>query len=532
MRPKTVLIGLDGATFDVLDPLMASGVMPFLKDLVARGVRAQLRSVMPPLTPPAWCSLITGKRPGRHGVFDFFQREEADRPYLKLTTSNDIRADTVWSLASAAGRKVLALNYPVTFPAPAINGCVVPGGWMPWKQFRLGCYPAGLFDELKTLPSFDPREMAIDVALEEKAVEGCDPAEYLDWVALHRRREQRWCEVARFLMDREQPDLVTIVFDGVDKLQHLCWRFIDRECRSAAPEPWELDVQAACDSYFRQLDGIVAELVDLAGADATVILASDHGFGPAQKVFYLNGWLEQHGYLARKNGAHGERGDGVGFSQIAQHLQQLDWDRTRAYAATPSGQGITLVRPGNGAAPGPRAYQELRDRICDELRSARDPTTGEPIVAEVWTREEAFSGPYGDLAPDISIIPARGAVVSILPSDALVKERPAILGSHRWEGVFMAAGPALRSRADLGELSIVDVAPLLLYSLGLPIPGDLDGRLSADAFKDGELRERAPQFASMAAPAEQPEPVAEHLSLDPESEAIIVERLKALGYVE
>ncbi len=228
MRRNVVLIGLDGATFTVLDPLMERGVMPFLRDFTARGARAPLRTIMPPLTPPAWTSLVTGLRPGRHGVFDFFQKESADSEHYALAASQDIQAPTIWSLASEAGRKVVSLNFPLMFPPPDIDGWVVPGGWMPWRQLRLGCHPPGLFDELKQLPSFDPRELSLDMELEAKAIEGCAVDEHADWIRLHARREQRWFDILRHLLAKdERAELVALMFDGPDKLQHLCWRFID-----------------------------------------------------------------------------------------------------------------------------------------------------------------------------------------------------------------------------------------------------------------------------------------------------------------
>ena len=75
--PPVLLLGLDGATDTVLDPMIASGMMPNLGALLNRGTRGTLRSIMPPLTPPAWTSLMTGKHPGQHGVFDFFQKESS-----------------------------------------------------------------------------------------------------------------------------------------------------------------------------------------------------------------------------------------------------------------------------------------------------------------------------------------------------------------------------------------------------------------------------------------------------------------------
>ncbi len=155
----TVLIGLDGATFDVLDPYMESGVMPHLAELSARGTRAVLRSIMPPLTPPAWTSMVTGKHPGQHGIFDFFQKEEPGSVYFSFATSQEVRSATIWTLASEQDRRIISLNFPLLFPPPPVEGAVVPGGMMPWRQLRLGCHPPGLFDRLKELPAFNPREM-------------------------------------------------------------------------------------------------------------------------------------------------------------------------------------------------------------------------------------------------------------------------------------------------------------------------------------------------------------------------------------
>ncbi|MCC6936053.1 MAG: alkaline phosphatase family protein, partial [Thermomicrobiales bacterium] len=231
--PKTLLLGLDGATFTVLDPLIKRGKMPFLEKLIAEGVRSPLRSIVPALTPPAWTTVMTGKRPGKHGVFDFFQKEEPDSRYFQFASSHNVKSETIWSVASEHGLKVVSLNFPLMFPPPAVNGYIVPGGWMPWRQLRLGCYPPGLFDRLKSLPSFNPRELALDMTLEAKALEGCAAEEYADWIRLHSRREARWSEILRSIMADDDVDLVGVVFDGADKLQHLCWRFLDPAMRPA-----------------------------------------------------------------------------------------------------------------------------------------------------------------------------------------------------------------------------------------------------------------------------------------------------------
>src|SRR5215471_12712600 len=226
MTVQVMLIGLDGATFSVLDPLMQDGVMPFLQSFVATGVRADLRSVIPALTPPAWTSLVTGRSPGHHGIFDFFCKESPASHRIRLSTSRDVQAETIWSIANRHGLRANVLNFPLMFPPPQVNGYVVPG-WMPWKQLRLGCSPAHLFDRLKGIPGFNARELAMDTNLEAKALEGCQPDEYKEWIELHIAREQQWLRVVQTLIHEDPCALTAVLFDGVDRVQHLCWRFID-----------------------------------------------------------------------------------------------------------------------------------------------------------------------------------------------------------------------------------------------------------------------------------------------------------------
>lgn len=534
MTARTLFIGLDGATFQVLDPLMASGVMPFLKGFIEQSTRARLRSIIPPLTPPAWTTIMTGKRPGQHGVFDFFQKETPENPYFHFSGSLDIQSATIWSLASLEGQRIISLNFPQMFPPPAVNGSVVPGGWMPWRQLRLGCHPAGLFDRLKELPSFNARELAMDMTLEAKAIEGCAEEEYADWIALHTRREQRWFDILRFLMEEEPADLVGVVFDGVDKLQHLCWRFLDPDCWPDEPSAWELETRRLCEAYFHHLDEHIAGLVELAGPDASVILASDHGFGPTSDIFYLNTWLEQQGYLTWADNAEAPEANGqhVGFGQIARHVYQLDWDRTVAYAATPSSQGLYIVsqRPDGEATMTPDEYQSLCREIIDGLGRVEHPVTGELLLERAWIRREVFSGPFESLGPDITLTLSNGTAISILRSNKLFDRQSAPQGNHRWDGIFLAQGSGIRAGVEVDDLSIVDVAPLILYSLDLPIPSDVAGEVPASVLVADQLRRRPPHAIDASTLPETG--AAAPVPLDAEAEETVLARLRALGYVE
>lgn len=534
MSPRTFLVGLDGATFSVLNPLMEQGVMPFLKSFLAEGVRAGLRSIIPPLTPPAWTSLMTGRTPGQHGVFDFFRMDSRQNRYIRFFNSSDVGCESIFSLASSQGLPVTALNFPSMFPPPRLKGYVVPG-WIPWKQLRLACWPEDLLDRFKAdVPSFNQRELAMDIKLEAKATEGLsDYQEYGPWIELHIRRERNWFQILRYLEEKDPSALTAVLFDGVDKLQHLCWRFLRPEDDRPLESEDELRLREICLDYFRELDGLLKAICDLAGADATVILASDHGFGPTFEVFHVNAWLEQHGYLAWSDKALQETQPALlGVEQVARHTWMLDWSRTTAFAATPTSNGIHIVVSEDGKSPGvPRAeYHAFRQKLTDDLRNFRDPVSGEPVVTEVWTREQVFSGPNAEMAPDLTLTLRDGGLVSILPGKEILRRRPNVAGAHRPVGVFAARGPGIRRGVEVSELSLLDVSPLVLYSLNLPVPELMQGRVPAQVFEPSALAARPVRFAASGPPPL----AADHGGgvLSAEDEQTVLERLRDLGYIE
>lgn len=536
MKSQTVLIGLDGATFSILDPLMERGMMPFLSDFIASGTRAELQSVIPPMTPPAWTSLVTGKNPGSHGIFDFFLKEK-DSPHIRFATSQDVHCETVWSMVNRNGRRATTLNFPLMMPPPELQGNVIAGGWMTPRQLRLGCTPESLYDKLKQQPWFDPKEVALEMAHEEKALEGCDIDEYEDWIHFHIRREKQWFEILRYLMRNDPSDLTGIIFDGVDKIQHLCWRFLSPESESAALSETEKKIRDICFDYYIYLDRLLGEIDRLAGTDATVLMASDHGFGVQMETFFVNAWLEQHGHLKWADNQRPQESDSatLGVGQIARHTYLLDWGKTRAFTATPSSCGIHIVLQSPQYPNGVKAeeYGPFRDTLKKELLGQKHPETGKSLIRNIWTREEAFAGPQVDQAPDLTLEIDGGGLISILASDHILKKRRQPMGTHRPEGIFLARGPAIRKGHTAEALSILDVAPAILYSLDLSIPEDLDGQFPAEIIEPAALRKQPLKIAgstreqSQDSAASNPQKV-----FDANAEAEMAARLRELGYIE
>jgi predicted AlkP superfamily phosphohydrolase/phosphomutase len=534
MTDRVLLIGLDGGTFATLDPLIEGGIMPFLKEFIASGVRGELLSVIPPLTPPGWTSLVTGRTPGSHGVMDFFRFESPDSRYIRLVDSRDVKCETIWSIVSRHGLQATVLNFPLMTPARPLAGNAVPG-WAPWRYLHRLCFPRDLYDKIKTVPGFKAQELAMDPKIEAKAIEGSAPEEYEEWIMFHLRRERQWFEILRYLMHESPADLTAVLFDGVDKLQHLLWRFIDPVYLPTHPSAWERKIRALCLDYFRQLDGLIAEIVAMAGPEASIFVASDHGFGPSTEIFYLNTWLHQQGYLtwatdAQEDGSEGGR---LGLGRISRVPSMVDWSRTTAYGLTPSSNGVHIAVAGRKGQEGIEtpAYARVRATLIEQLRRFTDPASGERVVTQVWTREEAFPGTQMDMAPDLTLAIRDGGFVSILKSAVALKPRPEVVGTHRPQGIFMAKGPRIRQGLSLPALSITDVAPTLLYSLGLPVPSDLEGRLAEQIFESASLIDRPLRVGD---PTRVPEAFPRELDNqeDKEGEAQVLERLKNLGYVE
>ncbi|HUQ69545.1 MAG TPA: alkaline phosphatase family protein, partial [Planctomycetaceae bacterium] len=374
-------------------------------------------------------------------------------------------------------------------------------------------------------------ELALDMGHEAKAIEGCADDEYESWIDMHIRRERQWVDIARQLRADEPSEFTAVMFDGTDKIQHLCWRFLDPAMTREPADGWEQKIRDKCREYYRELDQRIGELCALI-PDATVFVTSDHGFGAQVRTFFVNSWLENAGLLAWRDGQAPETSgaSSLGLNQLTRHVYQLDWNRTRAYAPLPSGNGIHIVQADDAHPDGvpPAEYHAFRERLADQLRLVTDPVTGEHIINRVWTRDELFQGRNLALAPDLTLELSDGGLISILASPESIRQRPVPTGTHRPDGVFVAAGAECRRGVRVDALSILDVAPLMLHTLGLPIPMALEGRVALEVFESAALAVRPPQRDVEVASAVGTTEVV----LDPEAEAEILERLQALGYVE
>ncbi|HMP77417.1 MAG TPA: alkaline phosphatase family protein [Kiritimatiellia bacterium] len=522
----TLLIALDGATYTIMEPMMKKGTMPFFSKLVTEGAHGILMSTEHPLTPPAFTTMITGRGPGRHGLLDFIKGEDdGSGVFFTLYDARDNRCETLWSMANRQNRKVMALNFVMSTPVTPVCGYIVPG-MTHWKHLRRHMHPTEFYEKLKAQSWFDPKVMCWDFDHMEKAITSKPEMSSAEWVRDHIGRERQWFQVMRFLMKKDPADLMAIVFDGVDKVQHVCWDLMDPATRPANPTPEQAETLKLIDQYFSELDGFIKELVDLAGSRARTFITSDHGFGPFYLTVRLNQFLHEQGLLFWNEG-EGSEADAEGLN--------LDWSRTVAYCPTQSSNGIFIRVADQPGKPGidPAKYDEVRNGLIAKVRELRDPVTNEPVVKDVLLREKSFAGPGMKRAPDITLVLVDHGFVNTSPGARVVDRKPEVKGTHYPEGVFIAYGDGIQKGAKLPRLAMVDVAPALLHSLGLPIPSNLEGHVPVEAF-DAEWMQENPIEAG--APAREAEEAPEApKSAEPSSEDAkkeVYEQLRALGYIE
>lgn len=533
MTVRTLFIGMDGATFTVLNDLTkpvdgGDVVMPFLAKIFAGGARAKLRSTPNPLTPPAWVSLMTGRGPGHHGVFDFIRAEErGDEVFFTLYDSRDCRVETIWSIVSRQGKRFAALNFPFTAPpAKDLNGFMVPG-FIPWRHLRRNSHPENVYDRLKQIPDFNPQELAWDFEQEKQSGDQLSDHDREAWVSYHLPREQQWFKVAEFLMREEAPDLMAVLFDGVDKLQHQAWQFVDPGLQPAEPSEFHQRMRKLSLGYFRQLDGFIESLVTAAGPDVQVFFASDHGFTTSTEIVRINAFLAEKGYVHWKPLPEGE----AGARRDNSYFAYMDWAKTTAYCRTPSCNGISIrvAREPGESGIDPKDYEKVRSRLIRDLEEFKDPATGERIIAEIHKREDVFPGEAMRDAPDLLLVLRDFGFVSVKNKLPVVEPREYPVGTHHPDGVFFAYGPGITPGTLLGKRHITDVTATLLYSLGLTVPSDFEGVVPPGMFT---AEHKAAHPIVVGAPTLTGTRDVDHNTMADDEKKKIMEQLQMLGYME
>ena len=517
---RTFVIGLDGATWDLLGPLMRSGDLPWLSKLCGTGSWGNLKSTIPPVTASAWSSFYTGRSPGSHGVYDFRKRMTKDSTKRRWVTQSDIRGPKLWDVLNAQGKTVGLTNLPLTFPPIPVNGYVIAGMPVPQTRSDIGL-PAGIVDEI--IRNTGGYISDIDL-LRGTSPDVTDPAKCFEFVENVQKALETREKTVLYLMEKYPVDFTAVVFITCDRLSHLFWKVLVPEKKNKPLENWEIDLRKKMIDVLRKTDKALGAIIEKVGSDDLVVVMSDHGFGPLDEILKMNLLLRNFGFLAFKPEAEGSLRKKIGRllpENIKKPLRRLipgltvrkssdtkehnefdpysliDWENTRAYSGGSVEQGIFLNVRGRepfGVVQFGAEYHKVRDELTGKLRECKHTADGKRLFDWVEPRENIYSGERIDDAPDI-IFSLRNYRM-VIGEDA---EPPLVspwsqgrAGFHRREGIFAIKGPMIGRYENIVDANIEDIAPTICACMGLKIDKGCDGKILREIIDPTFLSEYPP----------------------------------------
>jgi predicted AlkP superfamily phosphohydrolase/phosphomutase len=437
---RVVFIGLDGTPYTFMRRLIREGRAPHAARLAEQGSLMRMDSVWPWVSSVAWSTMMTGVNPAKHNIFGFIDRDPATYKQF-IPTARQMKAKTLWEVLSEAGKRVIVVNVPVTYPPRQVNGILVSGFLSPTLDKAV--YPASYLPTLKSLGyvvDADPwkaRESK-DLALKEVNA------------ALDARIRTLF-----HLFEKEEWDYLHVHIMETDRLHHFLWQQMDEEDATYSPAFYD---------FYRRIDDMLGQLADRLDDHTTLMWMADHGFCTIKKEVYVNHWLADQGWLRLRN-VPPDRKRG---------LDEID-PSSVAYSLDP---GRVVIRVRGREKEGPVApgaeYEALREEIAAAALELADPEDGEPIFQAVFKREDLYHGPYLEQAADLILAPYDGYdPKGPLYKETLTYKGEELVGMHTYDDAMLYVG---RHSLSPERFSVLNVMPTILTLMKVPQPVGLDGQ--------------------------------------------------------
>ena len=498
---RLLIVGLDGATWDVIFPMIEDGKLPNLKYLLQGGMWGYLNSTNPPMTLPSWSSMLTGCNPGKHGIFDFVQKRESDWE-LEFTNSTFRCVPTIHQILSKQDARVVSIAVPTTWPPQEINGVIISGFDSPVSTGidRSFCKPNDLYDELQRkfggMCFADFQESNIDQDWHQNAKKSL------------LQEVKRKSNIAKWLLKKERWDTFMFLFGESDTVSHHFWRFYDQ--KSPRFDGSSKELSSAIPDVYIALDRMLGEVIESANADH-ICLCSDHGFGGAGiHAVYLNRFLESRGWLKYKKRTV--------FSPILDSSKILFAKympsslQGRIYRNLPQrfiNKLESSSRFGDINFTNTKAISDemnyaatLRLNMSDEELSTNMldslmidllewKVDGGRVVKKIYRREDIYWGDALSRSPELilELEEREGYTYTLLPSNRSKKmwrvlqkhefsggKGLGMNGTHRQKGIFLMYGKNIPIM-EVQDTQMWDIAPTLLYVLDVKIPSYMDGHV-------------------------------------------------------
>ncbi len=542
-KTKLMVLGLDGATFDLILPWVQQGELPNFKKLIGESAWSPLDSTRPPLTCPAWPVFYTGKNPGKIGVIDFVGGEDGK----KIISYTDVKGKAFWDIAAIHGMKSIVINVPITYPPRIENGILLSGMLTPQGK------PCCSSEEKMRVIKDNVGDYIVD--LDVLTLGSFDRSKSLK--LFHHMTEQRF-KTAIYLRDTEEHDLMVLVFQGTDIVCHRLWN-----------NPAEVL------KVYKRMDDYIGEF---SKSSEYLVLMSDHGFAGYNRGLRVNQFLFERGDLKRRTAnydsgfTHGSKeildhrfgGDKDKGLKLIKNINKLVWylGINRAFIKRMVGSGIVvewlrrvspsitkkLIPPerfivdrqksvaylhssrtrsiciNRDQSPQDKTFDAYKKELINDLLSLNDPDTGKQIISRVYQNQELYSGPYGENFPELFLEPEPEYMVRGGFGRSLIEKFPAPKSAHAQEGIFLCKGPGIKPHRYEQSITLQDLAPTILYLLGLPVPKDMDGKVHVDIMNSSDRKECRYTEEEVSA--------CESSSISREEEKSLMEKLKALGYMD
>lgn len=495
------MIGLDGATWDLLKPWAKKGVLPTLRKLMEKGVHGSLESTIPPVTVPAWISFATGKNAGKHGCY-YFAMPRNSLTDLRPITSREITSKTFYEMLEENGRKCVLINLPGSYP-PRIKGPVLTSLLTKGDNF---VFPPDAVDEIPKLRHY---RITPDYGLLAKGID--------DFVSSVRELERDRFECGKELYIRNW-DFFFLLFSGTDMIQHQIYNKLFYG---------EMGEDSPAVGLYRDIDRYIGWFVDNAPEGTDILLMSDHGFRVHEKAFQLNQWLKRERYLEteprmKPRVAHSramEAFDKASAKKInvklpsflLSRLVLLTWPsalyeilrRLKRWLRVEIRVDVLQPKMAESIAYSPYSgviyindkkrfidgkidgeqLEEFKVKLMTSLKKLKDPQTGRSIVNNIWGKEDIYAGPHLELAPDIVFLPDERLISNSLAVNKLFVDNK-VQNAHSLTGFFLACGPSIKQGAEIQGATIYDLAPTILHMFDLFVPNDMDGRVLKEIFRE------------------------------------------------
>lgn len=429
---QVVFLGIDGVPFELIQN--NPDVFENLTTIGQNGSHGQIESIVPPESSACWPSLTTGRNPGATSVYGF-QDRTLDSYETYIPMGRHVRAKRLWDRVTDAGRKATVLNVPVTYPPSDTIQRQVAG-------FLSGDLQAAAGESIDVdLLSELGYQVDVDVRLGHE-----DKDAFVE--DAHATLAGRY-ETFKHYIEEDDWDLFFGVFMATDRMNHFLYG--DYENETAYAEDFL--------EFYRELDAYIGALHSRLDEEATLVVASDHGFTELEYEVNCNRWLEREGWLSYD-------------ADNPEELRDISHE-TRAYSLIPGRFFLNLEGREPAGVVSPTEYEAVREELIAALKRLTGPD-GRRVTRRIVKGEEVFKGAHDEIAPDVVVIPEDGFD---LKADFGANKDVFTTGPRNGMHKFGNACLFSTAELDLADANLYDIAPTIIDLMDINIDTrGLEGR--------------------------------------------------------